>query len=171
MTHVMLGPFTIYSPLTFSCFGFSEPIRSPFFEPFPQLESARGDHHDGHLIALFFTMSFFTHFSDTASRLGLRATSAVLCFSHILYRRIHFSELVMMLEIISRSHLVQLQHCIPTPCHINLCATSAVVGLFHSFYMSHPLLSYCKCFVILPPFIHPARRPTSVPPHPQSWSS
>ena len=50
-----------------------------------------------------------------------------------------------MLEIISRFHLVQLQQCAPTPCSIDLRATSVVIRLF---YMSHPLLSYRKCFVI-----------------------
>ena len=168
MTHVMLGPLTIYSPVTFLLFGHSEPIRSPFFEPFPPLELARRDHPDGHLVALFSLCHFLPIFSDTIGRLGLHATSAILRFSHFLYRRIHFSELVMMLEIISRSHLVQCQHCVPTPCRIDLRATSAVIRLFHTFYMSHPLLSYCKCFVILPSFIHPARRPTNVPPHPRS---
>ena len=113
---------------------------------------------------IIFSTSFFAHFLDTASRLGLRATSAALHFYHPLYQRIKFFELVMMLEIIYRSHLVQFQHCVPTPCRIDLRATSGVIRLFHTFYMSHPLLSYCKCFVILPPFIHPARRPTSVPP-------
>ena len=66
-----------------------------------------------------------------------------------------------MLEIISRSHLIQLQQCVPTPCRIDLRTTSVVIQLF---YMSHPLLSYCKCLIILTPFIHPARRPISVPP-------
>ena len=168
MTHVMLGPLTIYSLLTFLLFGHSEPIRSLFSEPFPPLESTRRDHPNGHLVALFSLCHFLPIFSDTISRLGLRATSVVLLFSHLLYRQIHFSKLVTMLEIISRSHLVQCQHCVPIPCCL---ATSAAIRLFHSFYMSHPLLSYCKCFIIFPPFIHPARRPTSVPPHPRSWSS
>ena len=120
---------------------------------------------------IIFSTSNFHPFLDTTSRLRLRATSVVLRFSHFLYHRIHFSKLVMMLEIISHSHLVQFQHCVPTPCCIDLRATSAATRLFHTFYMSHPLLSYCKCFIIFPPFIHPARRPTSVPPHPRSWSS
>ena len=58
----MLGPLTIYSPLTFSCFGFCEPIRSPFFEPFPPLESAWRDHHNGPLVAFFFSTSFLPIF-------------------------------------------------------------------------------------------------------------
>ena len=43
-------------------------------------------------------------------------------------------------------------------------ATSAAIWSVHTFYMSHSLLSYCKGFLIFPPFIHPARKPTSVPP-------
>ena len=54
MTLVMLGPLTIYSLLTFLLFGHSEPRRSPFSEPFPPLESAQRDRHDGQLIAFFF---------------------------------------------------------------------------------------------------------------------
>ena len=63
MTLVMLGPLTIYSPLTFLLFGHSEPRRSPFFEPFPPLESAGRNHHDGHLVALFFATPFLPIFS------------------------------------------------------------------------------------------------------------
>ena len=62
MTHVMLGPLTIYNPLTFSCFVFSEPIRSPFFEPFPPLESEQRARQVVHLVAFFFYANFFTHF-------------------------------------------------------------------------------------------------------------
>ena len=62
MTLVMLGPLTIYSPLTFLLFGHSEPRRSPFSEPFPPLESARRNHHNGHLVALFCATPFFAHF-------------------------------------------------------------------------------------------------------------
>ena len=136
MTHVMLGPLTIYSPLTFLPFSHSEPIRSPFFEPFPPLESARRDHPDGHLVALFSLCHFLPIFSDTISRLGLRATSTVLCFSHFLYRRIHFSELVMMLEIISSSHLVQFQHCVQTPLVASVCAPLRSLSVFNTFYIT-----------------------------------
>ena len=115
---------------------------------------------------IIFSTSIFHPFLDTTSRLGLRATSALLHFSRCWYRWILFSALVIMLEIISCSHLVQLQHCVPTPCRINLRAASIVIRLFHLLHMSHSLLSYCKGFVILPPFIHPARKPTSVPPPP-----
>ena len=41
----------------------SERKTSTFFEPFPPLESARRDHHDGHLVALFFATSFLPIFS------------------------------------------------------------------------------------------------------------
>ena len=58
---------------------------------------------------IIFSMSFFTHFSDIASHLGLHATSVVLHFAHCWYRQIPFFELMMMLEISSHSHLVQFQ--------------------------------------------------------------
>ena len=83
---------------------------------------------------IIFSTSIFHPFLDTTSCLGLRATSVVLRFSHCWYRRIHFFGLVMMLEIISRSHLAQFQHCAPTPCCLGLRATSTILHFSHCWY-------------------------------------
>ena len=85
---------------------------------------------------IIFSTSFFAHFLDTTSQLGLRATSAVLHFSHCWYRWIHFSELVMMLEIISSSHLIQFQHCVQTPLVTSVCAPLRPLSVFYTFYIT-----------------------------------